>query len=111
MLGTLLVWFLYAVFLKVAIGVATDVTPERNSLTRAFVTAGVLSLGQAAFAALGPLWIVWPLLWLFILKSVYEIGWARAFFVWLMLIAMAVALILFVLVPLGLMAGLTLAIL
>lgn len=111
MLGTLFLWFLYAIVLKVAIGVATDVTAQRNSLTRAFLTAGVLSLGHALFATLGPLWMLWPLAWLFVLKSVYEIGWGRAILVWLALVAMTIALVTLVLVPLGLAAGLSLAIL
>ncbi|MEM6994447.1 MAG: hypothetical protein AAF721_28285 [Myxococcota bacterium] len=110
MLGTFLVWLLYAVFLKVAIGVATDVSPQENSLLRAFLTAGVLSIGQAAVTFLGPVWILWPILWLFVIKSVYSIGWGRAFLVWLALMVMGAALVMLVLVPLGLMAGLSLAV-
>ena len=110
MLGTLFAWLLYAVFLKVAIGVATDVSAERNSLMRAFVTAGILSVSSAAMSILGPFAILWPIAWLFILKSVYDIGWWRAFLVWLALVLISVLLVVFVLVPLGLMAGVTAAI-
>ncbi len=111
MVGTLITWLLYALILKAAVALATDVSRERNSVARAFVTAGVLSLGQAAVAVLGPLWILWPVLWLFIIKSVYEIGWWRALLVWLALIVIGMAVVLLILVPMGLMAGLSLAIL
>ena len=107
MFGTLIVWFLFAVILKVAIGVATAVPAQRNSVSRAFVTTGVLSLGHAVFSAAGPLWLLWPLIWLFILKSAYEIGWGRAVLVWLALMAIGAALVMLVLVPFGLMAGLS----
>ena len=110
MLGTLFAWLVYAAFLKIAIGVATDVSPERNSLMRAFVTAGVLSVSSAVMSVLGPFAILAPIAWLFILKSVYDIGWWRALRVWIALVAIAVLLVVFVLVPLGLMAGVTAAI-
>lgn len=106
MAATLILWFVYAVFLKVAIGVATSVDARTNSLGRAFLTAAVLSLGQGVLAAVGGiLLLLWPIAWLFIIKSSYGIGWGRAILVWLALVAMAIALVLTLLVPLGLMAA------
>ena|SRR5688572_5856099 len=113
MLGTLLAWFVYAVFIKLAVGIATDVNPRANSLGRAFATAAVLSIGQGLAVHLGAtfLLVVWPIVWLFILKHMYEIGWGRAILVWIALVALAIALVFFVLVPLGLMSALTLGLL
>jgi len=106
MLPTLILWFVYAVFLKVAIGVATDVRTDKNSLGRAFFTAAVLSLGQGLLSLVGGfLLVLWPLAWLFIIKRSYEIGWGRAIVVWLALVAMTIALVLTLLIPLGLIAA------
>ena len=107
MAGTLILWLVYAVFLKLAIGLATAVDPRTNSLGRAFVTAAVLSAGQGLLALVGgPLLLLWPLAWLLIIKSSYGIGWGRAILVWLASAAIiAVILVITLLVPLGLMAG------
>ncbi|MCA9648374.1 MAG: hypothetical protein H6712_06405 [Myxococcales bacterium] len=106
MAGTLILWLVYAVFLKLAIGLATAVDPRTNSLGRAFVTAAVLSAGQGLLALVGgPLLLLWPLAWLLIIKSSYGIGWGRAILVWLALVVIAVILVITLLVPLGLMAG------
>lgn len=106
MAATLILWFVYAVFLKVAIGIATSVDHRVNTLGRAFVTAAVLSLGQGLLSMVGGiLLLLWPIAWLFIIKSTYGIGWIRAILVWLALVAMAVALMLTLLIPLGLMAA------
>lgn len=105
MFATLILWFCYAVFLKVAIGVATDVDSRTNSLGRAFITAAVLSLGQGLLAKVGGVVLMlWPIVWLFIIKSAYEIGWGRSILVWIALVAMAIALVFVLLIPLGLMA-------
>jgi hypothetical protein len=106
MLSTLILWFLYAVFLKVAIGVATDVDARTNSLGRAFLTAAVLSLGQGLLATVGGIvLLLWPIAWLFIIKRSYSIGWGRSILVWLALVLMAIAVIFILLIPLGLMAA------
>lgn len=106
MFATLILWFFYAVFLKVAIGVATDVDPRTNSLGRAFLTAAVLSLGQGLLTGIGGiLLLLWPIVWLFIIKRSYEIGWGRSILVWLALVAMTIALVFALLIPLGLMAA------
>lgn len=108
MIATLLAWFVYAVFIKVAVGLATDVDPRANSLGRAFATAAVLSIGHALAAKVGAIVVMlWPILWLFILKRMYEIGWGRAILVWLALVGIAIALVLFVLVPMGLLTAAT----
>jgi len=106
MLGTLVLWLVYAVFLKVAIGVATHVDHRTNSLGRAFVTAAVLSLGGGLLAKVGGIMLMlWPIAWLFIIKTAYDIGWGRSILVWLALVAMAVAVVFLVLIPLGLMVA------
>jgi hypothetical protein len=106
MLSTLVLWLLYAVFLKVAVGVATDVDARTNSLGRAFVTAAVLSIGQGLLAKVGGiLLLLWPIAWLFIIKRSYEIGWGRSILVWLALVLMAIAVVFLLLIPLGLMAA------
>jgi hypothetical protein len=108
MFGTIVAWLIYALFIKIAVGLATDVDSRNNSLGRAFVTAAVLSLGHAIVAHLGSIFVLlWPIAWLLILKRMYEIGWGRAILVWLALIAIAVALALLVLVPLGLASAIT----
>lgn len=106
MLPTLILWFVYAVFLKLAIGLATDVDARTNSLGRAFLTAAVLSLGQGLLATVGGIvLLLWPVAWLFIIKRSYGIGWGRSILVWLALVAIAFVLIMVLLVPLGLMAA------
>lgn len=106
MLSTLVLWLVYAVFLKLAIGLATDVDGRTNSLGRAFVTAAVLSVGQGLLAKVGGIvLLLWPIAWLFIIKRSYDIGWGRSILVWLALVLMAFAVIFFLLVPLGLMAA------
>jgi hypothetical protein len=106
MLSTLVLWLVYAVFLKLAIGLATDVDARTNSLGRAFVTAAVLSVGQGLLAKVGGIvLLLWPIAWLFIIKRSYDIGWGRSILVWLALVLMAFAVIMFLLVPLGLMAA------
>lgn len=108
MIATLLAWFVYAVFIKIAVGLATDVDSRANSLGRAFATAAVLSVGHALALKLGAVVaMLWPILWLFILKRMYEIGWGRAILVWLALVAIGVALVFLVLVPLGLLTAVT----
>jgi hypothetical protein len=100
MFGTLIAWLVYALFLKIAIAVATDLDRSKNSLGRAFVTAAFLSLAHGLFAYFGSIFVwLWPLVWLVILKRAYEIGWGRAILVWLALVGIAVGLLLLVLVP------------
>jgi hypothetical protein len=109
MVATLVIWLVYAVFLKVAIGVATDVAGHRNTIGRAFVTAAMLSLSLTAALGFGPLALMlWPILWLLVVKSMYDIGWFRAILVWCMLVVLAVGLVFFVLIPLGLISAVTL---
>lgn len=106
MISTLVLWLVYAVFLKLAIGVATDVDARINSLGRAFVTAAVLSIGQGLLAKVGGiLLLVWPIAWLFIIKRAYDIGWGRSVLVWLALVAIGIAVVFLLLIPLGLMAA------
>jgi hypothetical protein len=106
MLPTLILWLVYAVFLKLAIGVATHVDARTNNLGRAFVTAAVLSIGQGLLAKVGGIvLLLWPIAWLFIIKHTYDIGWGRSILVWLALVAMAFAVVFLLLVPLGLMAA------
>ncbi len=102
MIATLILWFVYALFLKVAIALATDVNGRTNTLGRAFFTAAILSLGQGLLATVGGLLLtLWPLVWLFIIKRSYGIGWLRAILVWLCLVLLAAALVFLLLVPLG----------
>lgn len=106
MLGTLVLWLVYAVFLKLAVAFATHVDPRTNSLGRAFVTAAVLSLGQGLLAKVGgTVLLLWPIAWLFIIKHAYDIGWGRSILVWLALVALAFAVVFLLLVPLGLAAA------
>jgi len=106
MISTLILWFVYAVFLKVAIGVATDVDSRTNTLGRAFLTAAVLSLGQGAVATVSAVLVtLWPIVWLFIIKQSYGIGWFRSIVVWLALVAMAFAVVMLFLIPFGLIAA------
>lgn len=106
MLPTLILWLVYAVFLKLAVGLATDVDARTNSLGRAFVTAAVLSLGQGLLAKVGGIvLLLWPLAWLFIIKQSYAIGWFRSILVWLSLVLLAIAVVFLLLIPLGLMAA------
>lgn len=104
MLSTLVLWLVYAVFLKLAIGLATDVDARTNSLGRAFVTAAVLSLGHGLLAKVGGIvLLLWPIAWLFVIKHSYAIGWFRSILVWLSLVLIAIAVVFLVLVPLGLL--------
>lgn len=106
MLPTLILWLVYAVFLKLAVGLATDVAPRNNSLGRAFLTAAVLSIGQGLLAKVGGVvLLLWPIAWLFIIKQAYEIGWGRSILVWLALVLLAFAVVFLLLIPLGLMAA------
>jgi hypothetical protein len=106
MLPTLILWLVYAVFLKLAVGLATDVDARANSLGRAFVTAAVLSIGQGLLAKVGGIvLLLWPIAWLFIIKQSYEIGWFRSILVWLSLVLLAIAVVFLLLIPLGLMAA------
>ena len=106
MLPTLILWLVYAVFLKLAVGIATDVDPRTNSLGRAFVTAALLSIGQGLLAKVGGVvLLLWPIAWLFIIKRLYEIGWGRAILVWLALVLLAFAVVFLLLIPLGLLAA------
>jgi len=106
MLPTLISWFVYALFLKLAVALATDVDARTNSLGRAFLTAAVLSLGQGLlFEMSGILAMLWPIAWLFIIKRAYGIGWGRSILVWLALVLIGIALVMALLVPLGLMAA------
>ena len=108
MLGTLVAWLIYAFFIKLAVGFATDVDRQTNSMGRAFATAAILSVGHTLMAKVGAIFVLlWPVLWLFILKRMYEIGWGRAVLVWLSLVLIAFALALLVLVPLGLASAVT----
>ena len=103
---TLILWLVYAIFLKLAVAFATNVDARTNSLGRAFVTAAVLSLGQGLLAKVGGLvLLLWPIAWLFIIKHAYDIGWGRSILVWLALVLLALAVVFFLLVPLGLMAA------
>jgi len=105
MLPTLILWLVYAVFLKLAVGFATDVDTRTNSLGRAFLTAAVLSIGQGLLAKVGGIVLMlWPIAWLFIIKSAYDIGWGRSILVWLALVVIAFAVVFLLLVPLGLAA-------
>jgi hypothetical protein len=102
MLPTLILWLVYAVFLKLAVGLATDVDTRINSLGRAFVTAAVLSIGQGLLAKVGGLVLMlWPIAWLFIIKHTYDIGWWRSILVWLALVLIAAAVVFLLLIPLG----------
>ena len=106
MIPTLILWLVYAVFLKVAIAIATDVDPATNSIGRGFLTAAVLSLGQLLLSKVGGIvLILWPIAWLFIIKQSYGIGWGRSILVWLALVLISVAVVFVLLVPLGLMAA------
>lgn len=106
MLSTLILWLVYAVFLKLAVGLATDVDARTNSLGRAFVTAAVLSVGQGLLAKVGGvLLLLWPIAWLFIIKQAYEIGWGRSILVWLALVAIGIAVVFLLLIPLGLLTA------
>jgi hypothetical protein len=108
MFGTLVAWLIYALFIKIAIGLATEVDARENSLGRAFVTAAVLSLGHTLMAKLGAIFMMlWPIAWLLIIKRMYDIGWWRAIGVWLALVVIAIALAMLVLIPLGLASALT----
>jgi hypothetical protein len=105
MFATVILWFVYAVFLKLAIGLATDVDGRTNSLGRAFITAAVLSIGQGLLAKVGGIvLLLWPIAWLFIIKRSYDIGWGRSILVWLALVVIAIAVVFLLLVPLGLVA-------
>jgi len=109
MLSTIVAWLIYALFIKIAIGIATNVDGQTNTLGRAFSTAAILSVSQTLVAKLGIglLVMLWPIAWLLIIKRMYDIGWWRAIGVWLALVAIAIALTLLVLVPLGLASALT----
>lgn len=106
MIPTLILWLVYALFLKLAIAFATDVDARTNSLGRAFLTAAVLSLGHGLLAKVGGIvLLLWPIAWLFIIKRSYDIGWGRAILVWLALVVIAIAVVFALLIPLGLMAA------
>lgn len=106
MIPTLILWLVYALFLKLAIAFATDVDARTNSLGRAFLTAAVLSLGHGLLAKIGGIvLLLWPIAWLFIIKRSYDIGWGRAILVWLALVLIAIAVVFALLIPLGLMAA------
>lgn len=105
MFATVILWFVYAIFLKLAIGLATDVDTRTNSLGRAFVTAAVLSIGHGLLAKVGGIvLLLWPIAWLFIIKRSYDIGWGRSMLVWMALVLLAIAVVFLLLIPLGLVA-------
>jgi len=80
---------------------------ERNTIGRAFMAAVALHV-VGYVVALADIWVIsllWPILWLYVFKTIYDIGWLRAFGVGCVTIVLAVLLVMFVLVPLGLSAA------
>ena len=108
MLAALVQWAVYGVLLMAALATIGGVRGRDNGFVKALLTAAGLSLVATGVTALHVpfLGLLWPVLWLLIVKSVYGIGWLRAMGVALVLVVLALLLMVFVLVPLGLVASL-----
>ena len=106
MIEALISFAFYGFLLKLAIGLVGQARPSMNSFGRAFIVAALLSITGTALSTLhlpfhGLLAVI---LWLFIVRTAYEIGWGRAAIVAVALALLKVVLTVFVLVPLGLVA-------
>lgn len=95
MIGTLILWAVAAVVLMIAVKV-TGGDPRGdgggNTYGRAFGATAVLTIlswgiGQADIWLLSALW---PVLWLWALKSIYDFGWLRAIGVWFVIVIVTV---------------------
>jgi hypothetical protein len=105
--GTLILWAISAAILHVAVSLTGRVADQKGTYFNAFATTAVLSFAGWFFAWVD-VWILsllWPVAWLFVLKSMYGIGWLRAILIWVVLVGVMVLLSMFVLVPLGLVGA------
>ena len=94
MIGTLILWMVAALVLLVAVKLTggdprgTDAT---SGYLRAFgATAALTILGWLVSQA--NIWILnllWPILWLWLLKSIYGFTWTRAILVWLAIVVIS----------------------
>lgn len=107
MTGTLILWAVSALLLHVAVRFTGPVDPERGTYLNAIFTTAILQLVGFAVGALDSvlLSLGWPVVWLFILKSMYGIGWMRAIGIWIVIALAMFALMAFILLPFGLIGA------
>lgn len=108
MIGYLVQWAVAAVFLMFAVRITGRVKPERDTFGTAFLTSALLTIVGffVEQAGVGLLRIAWPIIWLFVLKSMYGIGWLRAIGVAILLFVTLAVVTMLLLVPLGIGFGL-----
>jgi hypothetical protein len=108
MFGYLIQWAITAFFLMFAVRLTGPVRADRNTFGTAFATSALLAVVGFFVdrAEVGLLSLAWPVIWLWLLKSMYGIGWLRAFGVAIMLFTILIVTTLVLLVPMGLGMGL-----
>lgn len=105
-LGILIHLAVNAILLLVAMAVAGGEGKSRNTFGRAFGTAALLAVVMVVVSQVVPVLTLFvPLLALFILKSMYGIGWLRAILVSLVLFVIWVFAAIFIYAPLALMGA------
>lgn len=105
-LGILIQLAVNAILLLIAMSVAGGAGKSRNTFGRAFGTAAILAVVMLVVSQLLPVLVLFvPLLALFILKSMYGIGWLRAILVSIVLFVIWVFAAIFIYAPLSLMGA------
>lgn len=106
LLGILIHLAVNSVLLLVAMAVAGGPGKARNTFGRAFGTAAILAVLTTLVSAVLPVLMLFvPLLALFILKSMYGIGWLRALGVSIVLFVIWVFAAIFIYAPLHLLSS------
>jgi hypothetical protein len=105
--GTLVLWLVYAVFLKVSVAIVGGSREGDNGIVRAFFTAAILAATTAVAERSGApgIGLVAAIAGWAAVRYIYDIGWIRAALVFVTLWLLRALVVMFVLVPLGLAAA------
>lgn len=105
MLGFIIATSIQALLLMLAVGTVGGVKRAENTFPTAAIAALVLSGVGWMLGKLGLFgFVVWPLAWMFAVKSVYDIGWFRAAAIGVFLVGVIAVLLVFLAATVGLTA-------
>lgn len=107
LVGTLIFWAISAAVLYISVSLTGRVANRKGTYFNALATTAVLSFASWFFEWVD-VWILsllWPVAWLYVLKSMYGISWLRAILIWVVLVAVMIVLSVFVFIPLGLVGA------
>lgn len=106
-LGILIHLVVQSVLLMVAMAVAGGAGKRYNTIGRAFGASALISLASTGVMAIGSaiLLVLLPIIALFILRTLYQIGWLRALAVSIVLFVIWLLAAIFIYAPLALLSS------